>query len=115
MGIRKLKYLTIFLLPITVSVAFLFNGFFTFLPLLVFFVAVPILEHFLPSAVENFTESERLIAQKDSFYDVLIYAMVPLQVAFVIWYLMIFTLSHSSTFLNCSQLSNNIHLTPEIC
>ena len=84
MGIRKLKYLTIFLLPITVSVAFLVHGWLTFLPLLVFFVGVPFVEHFLPPALDNITESERLQAQKDPFYDVLIYAMVPLQLGFVI-------------------------------
>jgi alkane 1-monooxygenase len=96
MGIRKLKYLTIFLLPITVSVAFLFQGWLTFLPLLVFFVAVPMLEHLFPPAVENLTEHERLLVQKDPFYDVLIYAMVPLQVAFVLWYLMVFDEFHST-------------------
>jgi alkane 1-monooxygenase len=90
MGIRKLKYLTIFLLPITVSVAFLFHGMLTFLPLLVFFVVVPILEHVLPPAVENIAESDRLAAQNDPFYDVLIYAMVPLQLGFIFWYLVMF-------------------------
>ncbi len=90
MGIRKLKYLTIFLLPITVSVAFLFHGMLTFLPLLVFFVAVPVLEHFLPPAVDNISDSDRIIALKDPFYDVLIYAMVPLQLGFIFWYLVMF-------------------------
>jgi alkane 1-monooxygenase len=90
MGIRKLKYLTIFLLPITVSVSFLFYGWLTFLPLLVFFVGVPLVEHVLPPAVENIAESDRLTAQNDPYYDILIYAMVPLQLGFVIWYLVLF-------------------------
>jgi len=90
MGIRKLKYLTIFLLPITVSLAFLFHGWLTFLPLIVFFIAVPLVEHFLPPAVDNITEAERLEAQHDPFYDILLYSMVPLQLGFVVWYLLMF-------------------------
>jgi alkane 1-monooxygenase len=90
MGIRKLKYLTIFLLPLTVIVAFLYHGWLTFLPILVFFVVVPLLEHLLPPAETNLTEQERLVAQHDPFFNLLIYAMVPVQLFFVGWYLVAF-------------------------
>jgi alkane 1-monooxygenase len=90
MGIRKLKYISIFLLPITVSVAFTVDGWLTFLPLVVFFIGVPLLEHFMPPAVENLTEEERHAAGQDPFYNFLIYAMVPVQLFFVGWYLVAF-------------------------
>jgi alkane 1-monooxygenase len=90
MGIRKLKYISIFLLPITVSVAFIVDGWLTFLPILVFFVGVPLLEHFLPPAVDNLTEEERHAAEQDPFFNLLIYAMVPVQLFFVGWYLVVF-------------------------
>ena len=80
MGIRKLKYISIFLLPITVSVAFTVDGWLTFLPLVVFFIGVPLLEHFMPPAVENLTEEERHAAGQDPFYNFLIYAILELRV-----------------------------------
>jgi alkane 1-monooxygenase len=87
MNLKKLKYLLIFLLPITVAVSFVAGGILSFLPAFVFFVLVPLLETILPSDSSNLSEEERLKAEKDPFYDWLIYLLVPLQYGFLVYYL----------------------------
>lgn len=86
---KKLKYLTILLLPSGVSLTFILEGWFTLLTLFLFFIIVPIVEHFLPIDSSNLTETERLAAENDPFYDRLIYFMAPVQYGFLIWYLFV--------------------------
>lgn len=96
---KKFKYVSIFLLPLTVAISFTFNGFFTYLPLIVFFILIPILEHFLPQDNTNLSETEQLIAAKDPFYDWLMYLLVPIQIGFLAWYL-----------LNISEVENTLEV-----
>ena len=57
---KKLKYLTILLLPITVAVSFTNEGWLVHLPVIVFFVLIPILELLFPSDNKNLEEKEKL-------------------------------------------------------
>lgn len=86
---RKFKYLTIFLLPITVALSFTQSGYAVFIPLIVFFVIIPILELLLPADISNLEGRERELAEADPFYDWLLYLMVPLQVGYVVWFLFV--------------------------
>jgi alkane 1-monooxygenase len=88
---KKLKYLTIFLLPASVAFSFIQQEWFTFFPVVLFFVLIPVLEHLLPQDPSNLSEKEKELAAADPFYDILIYSMVPLQVGFVIWFLYLMT------------------------
>lgn len=97
MCMRKLKYLTIYLLPITVAIAFTNSSWLTFLPLLVFFILIPLAELVFTQDSTNLDEKEREIASEDPFYDWLLYSMIPIQVGFLIWFLFIFQ-SAESTF-----------------
>lgn len=96
---KKFKYVSIFLLPLTVAISFTFNGFFAYLPLIVFFILIPILEHFLPQDNTNLSETEQLIVAKDPFYDWLLYLLVPIQIGFLAWYL-----------LNISEVENTLEV-----
>ena len=87
MLIRKLKYLTIFLLPATVGVGFVFKGWLTFLPLVTFFVLVPALELLLPIDDANLEGEVRDEAENDPFYDWLLYLMLPIQFGYLYWFL----------------------------
>lgn len=84
---RKYKYLTIFLLPLTVWVAFQQVGWLTFIPLFVFFIAVPLLELIVPKDRYNLNESEIEEAINDPFYQILMYTLVPVQILFLIYFL----------------------------
>lgn len=86
---KKLKYLTIFLLPVTVAFSFTLDGYAVLTPLIVFFVIIPLLELVMPIDTENLEGKERELAEKDPFYDWVLYAMVPLQISFLVWFLMI--------------------------
>lgn len=96
---KKLKYLTVYLLPLTVAVSFTSKGLLSFLPVLIFFVLIPLVEHFLPQDDSNLTGEDRDIASHDRFYDLLLYSMLPTQVGFLIWFLF-----------NLSEPSSNIEL-----
>ena len=83
----KLKYLSIFLLPATVYVSFHNEGVWSFLPLIVFFGILPIVEQFLPLQEENLSAEEAAIAEKDPYYEWLLYLMVPIQWGFLFYFL----------------------------
>jgi len=94
---KKLKYLTILLLPITVAVSFTNEGWLVHLPVIVFFVLIPILELLFPSDNKNLEEKEKLLAEKDPFYNLLLYLMVPLQVAYLFWFLKLESIATSDS------------------
>jgi len=87
MQIGKLKYLTIFLLPLTVGAGFYLKGVPTFLPLVTFFIIVPILEIFLKIDDTNLVGEARDEAENDPFYSWLLYSMLPLQFGYLYWFL----------------------------
>lgn len=84
---KKFKYFSIFLLPLTVAISFMNEGVLTFTPLFVFFFFIPFLEHFLPQDNTNLTDVEKELAAQDPFYDWLLYSLVPIQIVFLSWYL----------------------------
>ena len=87
---RKLKYLTIYLLPLTVAISFTGEGLLTFLPLVVFFLLIPLAELLLKPDARNLDEKERELAANDPFYDWLLYSMIPIQIGFLCWFLLSF-------------------------
>lgn len=86
---KKLKYLAVFSLPLTVWFSFHSTGWLTFLPLIIFFGIVPAAEMLFTPDNSNLDEQERALAANDSFYDWLLYLMVPLQWSFLMYYLML--------------------------
>ncbi|MFN5652684.1 MAG: alkane 1-monooxygenase, partial [Flavobacteriia bacterium] len=68
---KRLKYFLIFLLPITVGIAFESEGLFSFIPLFVFFGLIPLLELLIPKSWNTDEASETDLSQPDSFYNLL--------------------------------------------
>ncbi len=77
---RKLKYLGIIIVPIAAYISFTSAGIFTFLPLLITFVAVPILELFFKPNKQNLSETEAESAKNDWYYKLLLFLIVPIQI-----------------------------------
>ncbi len=87
MRLHALKYLLVFTLPITVAGSFLNSGWLTFLPLLYAFFAIPLLEMVFKPNPTNANAAELELKKNDRLYDYLLYAIVPVQYAFLGWFL----------------------------
>lgn len=84
---KKLKYLSIFTLPLTVAISFSFEGIWAFLPVIVFFGLVPLIELCTTPDLTNLPLNEKKLAATDPFYDALLYVMVFIQYVFLAWFL----------------------------
>ena len=85
----KLKYLSAFLLAATVYVSFTNVGIWTYLPLLFSFGFIPLVELLFKPDAQNLSEEKKKKAATDSYFNLVLYAVVILQVAFVIYFLMV--------------------------
>lgn len=83
---KSLKFLTVLLLPISVYISFTSNGFLTFLPLLLFFGAVPILEFFFTPTSGNFSKEQEKIEKENKMYTYILYLMIPIQIYFLFFF-----------------------------
>ncbi|MGB0175979.1 MAG: alkane 1-monooxygenase [Owenweeksia sp.] len=86
MHIRALKYLSAYLLPLSVALSFTREGWATFLPIFYAFVAIPFVELWIKADPRNLADAQQEMVSKDKLYDWLLYLCVPLQYAFVFWY-----------------------------
>jgi alkane 1-monooxygenase len=83
---KKLKYLSVLSLPITVHIAFTSYGAWSFLPVIFFFGLVPIIEMMLKPNSKNLEKREREMVAEDISYDWIIYIMVPVQIFFLVYF-----------------------------
>ncbi len=83
---KSLKYLTVFLLPISVYFSFTMNGWYTYLPLILFFGFVPILEFLFKPTVNNFSKEQEQIEKENKLYTYILYLIVPVQIYFLFLY-----------------------------
>lgn len=81
-----LKYLSAYILPLTVAVSFTQNNWLSFLPLVYCFGIIPLIELWVGPKNNNLSALENELMATDAIYDWLLYFMVPLQYAFIIWY-----------------------------
>lgn len=82
---KKGAYFFVYLLPFTVAAAFNVNGWLTFLPIIVFYGFVPILELVLSPNHKNPINIEARGSR--IFYDLVLYLAVPIQVGFLFYFL----------------------------
>lgn len=87
MSIKTFKYLSPILLYAAAWVAFSKQGFWVFLPLVYSFVIIPGAELFYKPVTENLTAAEEEMARKNRIYDWMLYLIVPLQYAALVYYL----------------------------
>jgi alkane 1-monooxygenase len=72
-----------------VFIAFTNTGIWAYLPIILFFGGVPLIELFLKPDKGNFEKQQKAMAKADPFYDWLLYFTVPTQIGFVIYFLFI--------------------------
>lgn len=86
---KRLKYLSILLLPITVYISFTSTGWLTFLPVVTFFGLVPALELFFTADKTNFSKEEEETEKKKKTYNYILYATIPIQLGYLFYFFMI--------------------------
>ncbi len=107
---KKLKYLSIFSLPLSVWISFHFTGIWTFLPVIIFFVLVPLLELFVKPNPRNLEVHEKELVEKDPFYDWMLYLMMPIQ-----WYFIFYFLFYVSDWANSPDFIGRIISMGTMC
>ena len=83
---KRLKYLSILLLPITVYISFTSYGWLTFLPVIVFFGFVPALEFLFRPNKNNFTKEEEQIEKQQKIYSYILYVTIPIQFTYLFYF-----------------------------
>lgn len=79
MKIKAIKYLLPLLLYFNAGRSFTHTGFVVWIPTLLSFVLIPVLELLVKSNESNLTAAEEEMAKHDKMYDWLLYLVVPLQ------------------------------------
>lgn len=78
---KALKYSLPLLLYISIIIAFTSRGWIVFLPLIITFATLPLLELLMAPDNHNFSAAEEAMATREKLYDWLLYAVVPFQYA----------------------------------
>ncbi len=81
MDIKYLKYFSAFLSVAAILVSMLAGGIWTFFGLFYAFFLIPFLELFMQGTTENYTKVEEEVIKKDAKYDLLLWAILPIQYA----------------------------------
>jgi len=94
---KRLKYLLVYLLPLSVYISFTSKGLLTFTPLFLFFFIVPILELLIPADARNFTDEIALKEKNNGFYSIILYLTLPVQIVFLFFFFKVIQESQLST------------------
>lgn len=86
---HRLKYLAVYILPLTVWFSFHSNGLWTFFPIAFFFGFLPLIELFFPPDSENMEEKVAYDEKNEKLYDWMMYLAVPVQVIFFVYFLFV--------------------------
>ncbi len=93
---KKGAYFFVYLLPITLVISFNMHGWFTFLPVIIFYGLVPLFELLISA---NHTNPKNIEARaKTSFFDWLIYLAVPVQIGVLFYFFYIISVGSYTTF-----------------
>ncbi len=84
---HRLKYFAAYSIPLSVFLSLYVQGVFSFFALLFSFGFIPFVELFFSGSEHNLSKIEQAIVKEDRLYDLLLYGMVPVQYALLIYYL----------------------------
>lgn len=87
MGIRVVKYLMVLVTPLLVAMSLYGQHWITFLASAVLFGLLPLMELFTQGSTENLSAVEEEMVKKDLRYDLILYALVPVQYLLLIYFL----------------------------
>ena len=94
---KRLKYLLVYLLPITVYISFTSRGIVTLLPMILFFGVVPILEVFFKADSYNFDKETAKLEKENKLYSWILYATVPIQLSMLFFFFYVIQESLNTT------------------
>lgn len=83
----RLQYLAVYLLPVGAALAFVQEGWLTWIPLTYSFVAIPLFELIFPKRVANDSDELSSAKANDAWFDLILVLLVPIQYAMGIWFL----------------------------
>ena len=84
---KAFKYIAAYIPAVLVFTALWKGSFWTFLPLTVLFMIFPLLELLLQPSDKNMAEHEQMVAEKDWFYDLILFMLVPMQYGLLLFFL----------------------------
>lgn len=88
MRLSALKYTLVYIIPAVVLFSLLQPNGWAFTALVVVFGVLPALEMLLPSSTANMSAAEEEVAKKDRLYDLILYSLVPIQWALLVFFLL---------------------------
>jgi len=83
---KRLKYLLAYILPIAAYISFTSKGILTFLPALLAFGIVPILELFFKTDSKNFDKETAKFEKENKLYNWILYVTVPVQLGILYFF-----------------------------
>lgn len=86
---HRLKYLFVYLLPLSVYIALTSTGIASLLPVFLFFFLIPFLELFLPIDTANFEDKILADEKNERLYDWMLYLAVPFQLILLGYFLVV--------------------------
>ena len=84
---NKVKYLLVYTIPLVTVASFTYDGIWSWSTIFYAFIFLPLIDHILTVDSINLTSSELKKALQSSYYNLALYATVPVQIGFVIWFL----------------------------
>lgn len=87
MKFHTLKYLLVYLTPLVVLFSIWSANIWSYSAVLFLFGILPFLELFTKGSTRNLSAAEEEMAQKDITYDLLLYSLVPIQYALLVYFL----------------------------
>lgn len=87
MQINNLKYLLVFTLPAATAVSFLNDGVWSWTAVIYAFGVLPLFDHFIKIDRSNLNSQQEEIALNSKIYDFLLYAVVPVHLLMVGWFI----------------------------
>jgi alkane 1-monooxygenase len=87
MNFRVVKYLLVLVTPLLVAISLSGHLWTTFLAPAVLFGLLPLMELFTQGSTENLSAVEEEMVKKDARYDLILYALVPVQYSLVVFFL----------------------------
>jgi len=83
---KSFKYLSILIIPFTVYISFTSMGWLTYIPIITFFGALPLLEMLLKPDKENFNKEQEQEEKENKMYTYILYITLPIQVGFLAYF-----------------------------
>ncbi|MDB4649113.1 alkane 1-monooxygenase [Crocinitomicaceae bacterium] len=89
---NKLKYFGVYFTPLLALISFNSSGILAYSGIIVLYLFIPILENIIPKDSYNLNASEKELAKKDRFYDIVLYLLVPMHLYVI--YIFLYTISN---------------------